>query len=160
MHLMNLLLACIFALCVIAAPADFTLHSPLAIPVPGSATYDADVAAVLAYVRSHNSSPIQRSATDEPITRLCGIYTSTPVSDPIYQEMREDGSFNYRSFDLDAGSTIEGILNRHCGFCMYFDEEGALIMSVGPDQVNWAHPTTAKTYICWRPPLRGHEGGN
>ncbi|KAI4683533.1 uncharacterized protein J4E88_004709 [Alternaria novae-zelandiae] len=132
MHLMNLLLACIFALCVIAAPTDFKLHSPLAIPVPGSATYDADVAAVLAYV----------------------------LSDPIYQEMREDGSFNYRSFDLAAGSTIEGILNRHCGFCMYFDEEGALIMSVGPDQVNWAHPTTAKTYICWRPPMRGHEGGN
>ncbi|KAI4650493.1 hypothetical protein J4E93_002849 [Alternaria ventricosa] len=160
MILMNLLLACIFALCVVAAPTDFELHSPVAIPVPGSATYDADVAAILAYVRSHNSSPVQRSAADEPITRLCGFYESTPDSKPLWKEMREDGSMNYRSFELDPGSTIKSVLNRHCGFCMYFDEKGALIMSVGPDEVKFAHPTTAKTYICWRPPLKGHEGGN
>ncbi|KAH6882383.1 hypothetical protein BKA58DRAFT_373237 [Alternaria rosae] len=155
MNLLNLLLACIFALCVIAAPTDFKLHSALAIPVPGSATYDADLAAALAYVRSHNSSSVQTSAADPPITRLCGFYNSIPDSDPLYKEMRTDGSFNYRSFELDPGSTIKSVLNRHCGFCMYFDEKGTLIQGVGPDQQKWVAIPGGRSYICWRPPVHG-----
>ena len=118
MHLMNLLLACIFALCVIAAPADFKLHSALTIPVSGSATYDADLAAAIAYARSHPTSSVQ-TAADGPKKKYCGRYVTTPDSDPIAQELLTDGT--NVCINMKPGYTMEIVGNSFCNFCMYFD---------------------------------------
>ncbi|KAI4916698.1 hypothetical protein J4E90_003201 [Alternaria incomplexa] len=149
MHLMNLLLACVFALCVIAAPADFKLHSALTIPVPGSATYDADLAAAVAYARSHSTSSVQ-TAADGPKNKLCGQYTTTPDSKPFYTELRTDGT-NVCT-NMNPGYTMAIVGNYFCGFCMYFDKDGcqgALVWNKGPEYNQWQLVPRTKSYICF-----------
>ncbi|KAI4635940.1 hypothetical protein J4E83_000894 [Alternaria metachromatica] len=149
MHLMNLLLACIFALCVIAAPADFKLHSALTIPVSGSATYDADLAAAIAYARSHPTSSVQ-TAADGPKKKYCGRYVTTPDSDPIAQELLTDGT--NVCINMKPGYTMEIVGNTFCNFCMYFDDDGcfgALVWNKGPDRDQWQRVPRTKSYICF-----------
>jgi hypothetical protein len=118
MRLLSLLLVAVHALCVIAAPMDFELHSVLAIPVPGSATYDADLAAAVAYARSHTSSSVQTSAIGL-YDRYCGRYYTEPESRPYYTDLR--GLATYTCINVKSGYVMEQTSNVHCGLCMYFD---------------------------------------
>jgi hypothetical protein len=115
MHLLNLILPSIFAMCVVGAPTDFELHSPLAIPVPGSTTYDADLAAAVAYARSHPSSGTVKTSTIAVKQRLCGDYT--PGNKPVYSTgLLVCG-------ETDPGVEMKRFTNRMCGFCIVFDSK-------------------------------------
>lgn len=115
MRLLNLILLSIFAMCVAGAPTDFELHSPLTIPVPGSTTYDADLAAAVAYARSHPSSRTVETSVTAVKQRLCGDYT--PGNKPVYSTgLLVCG-------ETDPGVEMKRFTNRMCGFCIIFDSK-------------------------------------
>jgi hypothetical protein len=117
MRLSNLLIAGSNALYVIAAPTDFELNSPLALPVPGSSTYDADLAAAVAYARSHVSSSVQTSTIEPVKQRLCGWYIPKPKGrdKPMYK------TGLLLCMETEPGDEMTRMINRYCGFCAVFD---------------------------------------
>ncbi|KAG9193241.1 hypothetical protein G6011_03276 [Alternaria panax] len=155
MRLLNLILPGVFAICAVAAPTDFDLHSPLAIRVPSSTTYDADVAAAIAYARTQPSSGTVKISATAPKKKLCGGYEPAYKSPPGFKDMHSNGLF---CTETENGEEMERITNYHCGICMIFDKsqcQGNLIGYWGPatppmelpgDKSHWAHG--GKSYWC------------
>ncbi|RII21880.1 hypothetical protein CUC08_Gglean001049 [Alternaria sp. MG1] len=154
MRLLNLILSSVFAIYVVAAPTGSELRSPLTVPVPGSTTYDADVAVAVAYARSQPSFDTVKVSATTPKQRMCGEYK--PAN-------RSGSEFVYSTglllcAETEHGEEMERFTNYHCGICMVFDEsqcQGNLIGYWGPatppmelpaDKSHWAHG--GKSYWC------------
>jgi hypothetical protein len=114
-----LALAGLLAVCVSAAPTANANVNFLAIPVPGSASYEADLAAAVAYARSAglapDTSPAVNGAANNPGYK-CGSYSIVA------------GGFTFPTYTTDNycnetenAEEMEWFWNWWCGFCIVFD---------------------------------------
>lgn len=117
MGILNLILSSVFAIYVVAAPTGSELRSPLTVPVPGSTTYDADVAVAVAYARSQPSFDTVKVSATTPKQRMCGEYK--PANRPGSEFVYSTGGL--LCAETEHGEEMERFTNYHCGVCMVFD---------------------------------------
>lgn len=100
---------------IMAAPVHPQLSS-LAIPSPNSTTYEADIAAVVAYARSHPA----------PVTAMDTTIAAAPVKEcGAYTRMGDNsGTLTYTSEvckDTAGFEHMEYFFNWYCDLCIVFD---------------------------------------
>jgi hypothetical protein len=114
-----LALAGLLALCVSVAPTANANTNELVIPVPGSATYEADLAAAVAYARSAGLAPATTSAVNGAANApgyKCGSYSIVA------------GGFTFPTYttswycnEVEQEEAMQRFWNWWCGFCVVFD---------------------------------------
>lgn len=98
-----------------AAPTNPPLPS-LAIPNPNSTTYEADLAAVVSYARSHPVPVTTMDTTTAAASmKACGVYTkiASRFTTPAYMT----GMTCSNTAELEH---MEYFSNWYCGFCIVF----------------------------------------
>ncbi|KAL6154624.1 hypothetical protein ACJQWK_00937 [Exserohilum turcicum] len=128
-----------------AAPTHSTLPNPLAIPNPNFPTYDTDLAAAIAYARSHPAPSIHAaliSAHDENSEATTPTPTSTTSTDantntaPSKQNIQcgvytnIGGHFSFPIYtteqycnETEEAEEMDEFFNFYCGFCIVFHGE-------------------------------------